>query len=50
VAQHHQFSTSRIEAWIQQLASSEIQYYDLPQVSADDGELPGLLDKRGFRP
>jgi hypothetical protein len=44
------FTTSRLEVWIEQTETSEIQYYQLPQVSADSGILDGLFDKLGFLP
>lgn len=44
------FSTSQVEVWVKQLSSGEVQYYQLPQVTADSGELPGMFDRLGFQP
>ena len=46
------FSTSRIEVWIEQMATGERQYYDLSAVAPGDQilTLDGLADKLGFEP
>jgi hypothetical protein len=44
------FTVSRVEVWIEQLATAEVNYYDLPALPADTSELPGLVDKTGFLP
>jgi hypothetical protein len=44
------FSTSQLEVWIEQTRTGVIQYYQLPQASADSGTLDGLFDKLGFLP
>jgi hypothetical protein len=44
------FSTSRLEVWARDLASTQIRYYDLPAVPTDSDELPGLVDRTAFQP
>ncbi len=46
------FSTSRIQVWIEQTATGELQYYDLAAVEPGDRllTLDGLADKLGFDP
>jgi hypothetical protein len=44
------FTVSRVEVWVEQLASGQVNYYDLPALPADTAELPGLVDKAGFLP
>lgn len=44
------FSTSTLEIWIEQLSSGEVRYYRLPGATPGSSELPGLFDRRGFRP
>jgi len=44
------FSTSRIEVWIEQLATGELRYYELRGARPGFDELPGLFDRHGFEP
>lgn len=44
------FTTSRVEVWVEQLSSGEINYYDLPALPPAGTELSGLVDKRAFLP
>lgn len=43
-------STSRIEVWIEQLASGELQHYVLPGATPGSETLFGLFDRDGFEP
>lgn len=43
-------STSPIEVWIEQVSTGEVQFYLLPGASPGSDVLPGLFDRRGFRP
>jgi hypothetical protein len=43
-------STSRIEVWIEQLATGAVQYYLLPGATPGSELLPGLFDRNGFEP
>ena len=44
------FTTSRVEVWIEQLATGEVEYYDLPGATPGVDELDGLFDRGGFEP
>lgn len=44
------FTTSTVEVWIEQLASSELQYYRLEGASPGSSDLSGLFDRDGFTP
>jgi Tol biopolymer transport system component len=44
------FSTSRIEVWIEQLSSNDLQYYVLDEATPGSSELTGLFDRDGFDP
>jgi len=44
------FSTSRIEVWVEQIATGELQYYILPGAGPGSSDLSGLFDRTGFRP
>ncbi len=44
------FTTSTVEAWIEQIATGEIRYYELEGASQGVDELPGLFDRTGFQP
>ncbi len=44
------FTTSQVEVWIEQIASGELRYYDLPGARPGVDELPGLFDRNGFVP
>jgi hypothetical protein len=43
-------TTSRVEVWIEQIATGELRYYLLEGASPGADELPGLFDRRGFLP
>lgn len=43
-------TTSRVEIWMEQLGTGDIQYYLLPGASPGSELLPGLFDRAGFRP
>jgi len=43
-------STSRIEVWIEQVATGTIRYYLLHGARPGVDELPGLFDRHGFQP
>jgi len=44
------FNTTKTEVWIQQISTSDTQYYFLPALATDSATLPGLVDKVGFLP
>jgi hypothetical protein len=44
------FTTSRIQVWIEQKKTGQVQYYDLPAANPDTGILAGLFDRTAFRP
>lgn len=44
------FTPSRVEVWIEQLATGEVRHYVLPAPGPDDDTLPGLQDRTGFEP
>ncbi|MDX1999401.1 MAG: hypothetical protein SF066_16905 [Thermoanaerobaculia bacterium] len=44
------FTGSRVEVWIEQKTTGEVQYYDLPAVSPASDALTGLFDREGFAP
>jgi ELWxxDGT repeat protein len=44
------FTGSRVEVWIEQKATGEVQYYELPAVSSASDALTGLFDREGFAP
>jgi hypothetical protein len=44
------FTTSTVEVWIEQVSSGDVQYYRLPGATPGSSDLPGLFDRRGFRP
>jgi Tol biopolymer transport system component len=44
------FSTSRIEVWIEQLSSNDLQYYVLDEATPGSSDLTGLFDRDGFDP
>ncbi len=44
------FTTSRIEVWIEQTETGQVQYYDLPAADPNAGILAGLFDRNGFAP
>lgn len=44
------FTTSRVEVWIEQLSSNDLQYYVLDEASPASSELTGLFDRDGFDP
>jgi len=43
-------TTSRVEVWIEQVATGEVRYYLLEGASRGDDRLPGLFDRHGFLP
>lgn len=44
------FTTSRIEVWIEQTKTHQVQYYNLAAADPDAGILAGLFDRTGFLP
>jgi hypothetical protein len=44
------FSTSRVEAWIRQISSGEVIYFDLDGLGPGDEELDGRVERQGFVP
>jgi hypothetical protein len=44
------FSTSRIEVWIEQLATGITRHYVLDPATPGSSDLPGLFDRDGFPP
>lgn len=44
------FSTSTVEAWIEQLSTETVKHYRLEGVSPGSSELDGLFDRDGFTP
>jgi hypothetical protein len=44
------FTTSRIEVWIEQTTTGQVQYYDLAPADPNAGILAGLFDRTGFLP
>lgn len=44
------FTTSRVEVWIEQLSTGQINYYELAGATPDSSELPGFFDRTGFHP
>jgi len=44
------FTSSEIELWVEQTTKSDVNYYYLPPGQADDPNLPGIVDRTGFRP
>lgn len=49
-AQMIKFTPSRVEVWIEQTGTGEVNYYDLEQLPNDSAELPGLIDRSAFLP
>jgi len=43
-------TTSRVEVWIEQVATGVLRYYRLEGASPGVDELPGLFDRTGFLP
>jgi hypothetical protein len=43
-------TTSQVEVWIEQLASGDLKYYLLRSLDLREPELPGHVDRYGFRP
>lgn len=44
------FTPSRVEVWVEQTASGQVNYYDLPPLASSATELSGLVDKLAFLP
>ncbi len=44
------FTPSEVEVWVRQLSSGDIQYYDLPAVSAASDDVSGRQDRMAFSP
>lgn len=44
------FTTSRVEVWIEQLSSSDLEYYVLDAASPGSSDLTGFFDRDGFEP
>ncbi len=44
------FTTSRVEVWLEQVATGQVEYYVLPGARPGVDELPGLFDREGFPP
>ena len=49
-AQAVRFTVSRVELWVEQTSSGEINYYELPSLSASTAVLPGVDDSLAFDP
>jgi hypothetical protein len=43
-------TTSRVEVWLEQTSTGEVQHYVLPGASPGNDVLNGLFDRDGFRP
>lgn len=43
-------TTSRVEVWLEQVATGEVRYYLLPGAPPGSELLPGLFDRTGFDP
>lgn len=44
------FTPSRVEVWIEQRSTGQVNYYDLPPVGPGDEDLFGRQDRTGFSP
>jgi hypothetical protein len=44
------FTSSEVELWVEQIHQGKVNYYYLPPGQADDPNLPGIVDRTGFRP
>ncbi len=44
------FTTSRVEVWIEQLSSEDLEYYVLDAASPGSSDLTGFFDRDGFEP
>lgn len=44
------FTTSRVEIWVEKIATGEVKYYQLDEVVPGSEELDGLFDRDGFLP
>ena len=44
------FTPSRVEVWVEQLSSDQVNYYTLAQVAADETDISGLQDREAFLP
>jgi len=44
------FTPSRVEVWAEQIATGQVNYYELPALPGHDTELGGLVDKQAFSP
>lgn len=44
------FTPAQVEVWIEQVATSEVNYYLLPGAPADSNALAGFFDRTGFLP
>lgn len=42
------FTPSRVEVWIEEAATGQVNYYDLPALPSHDTQLAGLVDRRAF--
>lgn len=42
------FTPSRVEVWVEQVATGQVNYYELPELPGSDTELTGLVDKTAF--
>jgi ELWxxDGT repeat protein len=44
------FTPSRVEVWVEQESTGQLNYYDLPAVGPGDEDLSGRQDRKGFLP
>jgi hypothetical protein len=44
------FTPARVEVWVEQQATGQVNYYLLEAQGPDDTELPGLTDRTAFQP
>ena len=49
-AQVIKFTVARVEVWIEQIDSGDLNYYELESVPGDTSVLPGIVDKTAFVP
>lgn len=49
-AQLSRFTPSKVEVWLRQLASGQVNYYELPAVGPGSDDVSGLQDRVAFSP
>ena len=49
-AQAVRFTVSRVELWVEQTSSGEINYYELQSLAPSTDVLPGINDSLAFDP